>query len=153
MLSALLTSIFSGEAVLAVRRIRVAVIAYAIVAVFALCAAGFLIAAAFIYFSRRYGTLEAALGFGGGFALLAIIVLLVFRITAHARVKRRARRHRGELASIAAASALAMLPALIRGKGLLGLIGLPLATLLATQIYRENAPRGGRDNDEKSDDD
>lgn len=141
MLSALLTSIFSGEAALVVKRTRAAIIAYALVGVCVLCALGFLLGAAFIYVSRIYGSLEASIGFALAFLVLAGVIWLVFRLSTRAGAKRRARRHRGELASIAAASALAALPALVKGRSVAGLVGLPLAALIAAQIYRENTRR------------
>lgn len=151
MLSSLLTSIFTGEAALAVKRTRAAIIAYALIGVLVLLALGFLLAAAFIYLSRIYGTLETALGFGGGFLLLALFIWAGFKIGSRARAKRRARRHRGELTSLATAAAVAALPALVKGRSAASLVGLPLAALIATQIYRENS--GGRRAPRDEDDD
>ncbi|MBN9275510.1 MAG: hypothetical protein J0J15_35775, partial [Mesorhizobium sp.] len=70
-LASLLSALASGEAVSAVRRARTTAIVYALAALAALCGIGFLIGAAYIWASIRYGSLTAALGFGIGFLVLA----------------------------------------------------------------------------------
>lgn len=147
MLPTLLTSILSGEATFAVRRARRAAIVYAVIGLLLVLAVGFLLAAAFIYASRYYGNLNTALGFAGGFIVLALVVWGIFKVTSSVRAKRRARRHRGELTSLATAAALAALPGLMKGRSVAGLVGLPLVALVAAQIYRENFRKGNPDDD------
>jgi len=141
MLPTLLTSILSGEATFAVRRARTAIVVYGLIGLCVLLALGFLLAAGFIYTSRIYGSLNAASGFAGGFLLLGLAIWIAFRISSSVRTKRRARRQRGELASLAAAAGIAALPGLIKGRSIVTLVGLPLAALVAAQIYRENTRR------------
>lgn len=141
MLASLIASFASGETLLALRRARRAAIAYALGGVAFLCGAGFLLAAFYIWMARRYGTLEAALGFGVSFLVLGVIVLVVHKITTGARAKRVAERRSSEMTTIAVASALAVLPTILRGKAGLGTLAAPAVAALAYAIYRENRPK------------
>ncbi len=141
MLSSLLTSILSGEASNAVKRTRAAIIAYALIGVCAVLAAGFLLAALFIWLSRRFGTLETAIGFGLGFLLLAALVWLVSWLVARSRRKKRAAQQRAELATLAAVAAVGALPGLMNGRSMAGILGLPIIGLIAAEIYKENFGR------------
>ena len=108
MLSSLLASIASGEASYALRRARLAALAYGLAAIFLACGAGFLIGAAYIHFAAIYGSLNAALGFGIGFIVLALLVLLVFKLGTGRRIRRQAALRQSELSAIAAASCVAL---------------------------------------------
>ena len=50
----------------------------------------FLLAAAFILVAREYGNLNASLGFGAGFLVVAIVVLAGYKLAARAAARRRA---------------------------------------------------------------
>jgi hypothetical protein len=141
-LTSLIAGLASGETAAVVRRARLAAIAYGIAGLAALCGVGFLIAAGYIWTSRHYGPLAAALGFGIGFLVLAGLIILVFRLSAGAQARKRARERRSDMAAIGAATALAVLPSLLRGKGGLGLVLAPAAALAAYAIYRENSRSG-----------
>lgn len=141
MLASLIAGLASGETMLALRRARSSAIAYAAAGIAFLCGAGFLVAASYIWTARRYGAIEAALGFGLGFLVLGAIVLIIHKIMARSGVKRAAQRRSSDLTAIAVASALAALPAMLRGKAGLGTLAAPAIAALAYAIYRENRPR------------
>src|SRR5690606_22430400 len=113
------------ETMLALRRARKAAIAYALAGVAFLCGAGFLMVALYIWAARRYGAIEAALAFGVGFLVLGSIVLIVHKITMGSRAKRAAQRRSSDMTTIAVASALAVLPSILRGKAGLGTLAAP----------------------------
>lgn len=145
MLTSLIASIAASEAGHAVRRARGAVIAYAAAAIMATCGVGFLVGAAFVWAARRWGTIEAAIGFGVVLLLLSVIVLLVHRLMSDARVREDQRRRRADLAALGTSAALAALPTLLRSKGGIGAVLGPVVALAAYAIYREN--RGHDDGD------
>jgi protein-S-isoprenylcysteine O-methyltransferase Ste14 len=134
MLASLIAAFASGEAMDAVRRAKVTAIAYLAAAVFGLCGLGFLIGAGYIVAARRFGTVEAAVGFGAGFLLIAIVILAVRSLAARSRA-RRARRRGADLATIAGVAAVSVLPALLKSRA--GIIA-PIVALAAYAIYREN---------------
>lgn len=138
MLASLIASFASGETVLAVRRARRAAIAYLLAGVAALCGIGFLIGAVYIWASQRYGAIEAALGIGIIFLLLSGLVLIIHTTTARIQARRAKERRASDLTTVAVASALAVLPTLLRGKTGLGTVIAPLVALTAYAIYREN---------------
>ena len=100
MLASLIAGFASGEVMNAVRRAKSAAIAYLLAFAFALVGIGFLIAALFTWVARHFGTIEAAIGFGVAFFLIAIVILLLHSIsltlacTAHSP-SRRGPRHGG----------------------------------------------------------
>ncbi|TPK85283.1 hypothetical protein [Mesorhizobium sp. B2-4-17] len=138
LLTSLLSGFASGETMAAIRRARAAAIVYALAALAALCGLGFLVGAAYIWVAARYGSQVAALDFGIGFLVIAGLVLLSHRLMAGARARREARRRSADMKAIGISAALAVLPALIKGKGGLGVILGPAAALVAYAIYREN---------------
>lgn len=138
MLASLIASFASGETALAVRRARRAAIAYMLAGVAALCGFGFLVGAAYIWASQRYGAIEAALGIGVIFLLLAGLVLVVHTTTSRIQAKRARDRRASDLTTVAVASALAVLPTLLRGKAGLGIVIAPVVALTAYAIYHEN---------------
>lgn len=145
MLASLIAAFASGETMRSLRQARKAALAYALAGVAVLCGLGFLIAAAYIWAAHRYGDIEAALGFGAGFFLLAGIVLLVHKLAARSRKRAASRLRTSELTTITTAAALAALPVLMRSKGGLGAMLVPVAAIVAYAIYRENRPSGGDD--------
>ena len=146
MLASLIASLASGETVVAIRRARRAAIVYLLAGTVGLVGVGFLIGALYIWLSELYGRLETALGFGVGFIVLALLVLLVHRLTAGSRAKRAAERRRSDLTAMGVAAALAVLPGLMRSRAGLGTLLAPALAVVAYAIYRENSkPKPDRD--------
>lgn len=142
-LASLIGSIVSGEASDAIGRARRAAIVYALSGVLVLCGAGFLVAAGYMALARKIGALPAALWFGSGFILLALILIGVDRLAARTRARREARRRREETRAVVSAAAVALLPALLASSRARGLaLTLPAAAALAYGVWRENKPRG-----------
>jgi predicted membrane channel-forming protein YqfA (hemolysin III family) len=148
MLASLISGFASGETLAAIRRARAAAVVYAVAALAALCGLGFLVGAAYIWTAGRYGSVAASLGFGAGFLVIAGLILLVHRILAGSRARRRAKRRDADLKAIGIAAALAMLPTLLKGKGGLSFILGPAVALAAYAIYRENVKPGAGDRDD-----
>ena len=85
-------------------------LSYLLAGVAGLCGVGFLIGAFYIWLSDRYGRLETATGFGIGFIVLALVILLVHRLTARSRAMRVAERRKSDLTAMGIAAAIAALP-------------------------------------------
>lgn len=137
-LASLVAGVASGETAAALRRARTAAIAYLLAAVAACVGIGFLLAAAFMWAERRFGPIEAALGFGIGFLVLGGLVLLAYRLAAASRARVQAKRRKADLTALGVTAAAALLPALVRSRPGPGLVLGPLAALAAYAIYREN---------------
>jgi undecaprenyl pyrophosphate phosphatase UppP len=148
MLARLLASFASGETVVAVRRLRRALVAYALAAMAALCGAGFFIGAFYIWLAERYGAIAAALWIGGGFVAIAVLVLVVHRSMVGRRARRAADRRKADLTAVGVAAALAVLPGLLRSKAGFGVLLAPVIALAAYAIYRENSKPDPTDPDE-----
>ena len=116
MLASLLAALVSGEALRAARQARRTAIAYLLIGLAVLAGVGFLIAAAYIAASDRYGSISTALAFAGAFFVLALLILLIHGIASRARSRSIASKRSSELAKIGAAATLAVLPTLLRGK-------------------------------------
>jgi len=140
MLASLLASLASGETLQAVRRARRTAIAYLSAGVAGIIGVGFLVGALYIFLSERYGNLETAIGFGVGFIVLALLILLVHRLTAASRARRAAERRKSDLAAMGIATAIAALPTLARSRVGLGALLGPALAVVAYAIYRENRP-------------
>jgi len=138
MLASLISAFASGETVAALRRARTAAIVYGFAAVLALCGVGFLVGAGYIWAAERYGAMGAALGFGVGFLAISGLVLIIHRLSAGTRARRRARQRSADMKAIGITAALALLPTLLKGKGGLGVLLGPAVALAAYAIYREN---------------
>lgn len=148
-LVSLITAIVSGEASEAVARARRKALVYALAGLLLLVGAGFLLAAGFIAAAREIGALPAALWFGAGFVVLALLLVGIDRLAARRRARREVRRRREEAKAIASAAAVALLPTLLasRARGLALIF--PAAAALAYGVWRENAPRGGGEDDKR----
>lgn len=141
----MIAGLASGETTAALRRAKFAAIAYGVAAMAALCGIGFLIGALYIWTSRQYGSLEASIGFGIGFLVLAGLIVLIFRIGARARARRVRRRRSADMTALGTTALLALLPTLGRSKAGPSIIIGPAAALLGYVIYRENTkPRRRR---------
>lgn len=149
LLVSLISGFASGETAAAMRRARTAAIIYVLAMLAALCGLGFLVGAAYIWVAARYGSLAAALGFGAGFLIIAGLILLIHQLMSGARARREARRRNADMKMIGITAALAVLPALLKGKAGLGLILGPAAALVAYAIYRENVRPDDPDEDER----
>ena len=137
-LVSMISTLASGEAMAALRQARMTAILYGLAGIFALCGIGFLIGAAYIWLAARYGSLATCLGFGVGFLVLAVLSLIIDRLTTGTRARRRARRRKADMTAVGVTAALALLPALAKGKGGLGAVLAPAVALIAYAIYREN---------------
>ncbi len=146
-MSRLLISLLSGEAMAVVGRARKSMVEYAIAAVAALIGFIFLLVAGFIYVADRYGELYAALYLGGGFLLLAVLVLIYHKLMTRLRIRRARRRMNAEAVSVAATLGVAALPLLLTRKGMMAGVALPAIAAAAYAIYRENSGDKGGDLD------
>ncbi len=147
-IASLIAGLASGETAAALRRARAAALAYALAGLAALCGLGFLVGALYIWAAGRFGPLEAALGFGAGFLVLAGLIVLAFRLGSASRAARRARRRHADMTALGITAALAALPMLARSRPGPGLFLGPAAALVAYAIYRENARPGGTADDD-----
>lgn len=142
MLFSLIASLASGEAADAMRRAKLALVAYLIAGSLLLVGAIFLIAAGYIATAQEYGAVVAALYWAGGFISVAIAVLIIHRITVAVQKRRVARKRKTEVTAIASAAAMALLPTLLASSRArtATFIAAPIA-LVAYGIWRENRPR------------
>lgn len=143
MIASLIAGLISGETLEAARRARRAAIAYALAGFLGLFGLLFLVIAAYLAVAERYGAIETAIGFGIGFLVIAGVVLLIHRIAARRRIERDVSRRKSELMTVAATTAIAILPTLLRGKGGPLTLLAPVVAVLGYAIYSENAK--GRD--------
>lgn len=139
-LASLLVSFVTGEAGTIAKQVRSAAIAYGLALLGALVGIFFLVLAAYLWAARRFGSIEAALGFGIGFVVLAGVILTSYRFMEKKRARRRARRRKSDFSALAIAAGVAALPELLRSKRGLGALLGPLAALFAFAVYRENFP-------------
>jgi hypothetical protein len=145
MLASLIASFATGETTLALKRTRRAAAAYLAAGITGLCGVGFLVGAGFIWTAEKYGHLEAAIGFGLGFLLVAGLILLVHKLMASTRAREDERRRRADIAALGTTAAMAVLPTLLRSKGGIGALLGPVVALAAYAIYRENRKPDGSD--------
>lgn len=153
MLGSIFDMITNLDAARTARRIRRAVLDFALAGVAFLLGFGFLIAAGFIYVAERYGSFYAALWFGLGFLAISAVILVVHRTISAMRARRRKREERSDqFRSMATAAAVAAAPALIRSAGWVGTVAIPLAAIAAYAIYQENRGRTEEYPEERDDD-
>ncbi len=142
MLASLLAGLVSGETLIAAKRARRAAIAYAICLFLASFGALFLVLALYLWAAQHYGALRAAVGFGVGFFLAAGLVLGIYKVTAMSRVRRAAEQRKSDFTKVGIATAIAVLPGLLRTRPGIGIVIGPAVALLAYAIYRENTTPG-----------
>lgn len=147
MLASLIANLASGETVVALRRARYATIAYTLASIFGMLGLGFLISAGFVWAARRFGHIEAALAFGFGFLVVAGLVLVIHKFAARSRAREYRRKRSSEMMTMSVATALAVLPTLLRSKGGLAAVLGPALAVAAYAIYRENAAPDAADED------
>jgi hypothetical protein len=151
MLATLIQSIAAGETSRAAKRVRRAAIDYLIAGICLAIGVGFLIGAAFIFVSERYGPLYTSLGFAFIFIALAGVALVVHRIVSGMQAKRRAEEARAaQLKTLAGAAAFAILPTLLKGRGGIVEILTPILAMAAYAIYKENGERAQDEEDAAS---
>lgn len=139
MLASLIASLASGETLVAIRRARLAAIVYLLAGAAGLVGVGFLVGALYIWLSDLYGRLHTALGFGVGFIVLALLILLIHRLTAKTRARRIVEKRRSDLTAMGIAAAIAAVPTLARSRVGFGALLAPALALAAYAIYRENS--------------
>jgi hypothetical protein len=138
MLASLIAGFASGEAVLAVRRAKQAAIAYLFAGLAMACGVGFLIGAAYIWTAERYGSVEAAAGFGGFFVLVSLIIVAAHRLRARSRARLIAQKRSADVKALTVTAAVAALPSLLRGKAGIGALLVPAAAVAGYALYRRS---------------
>lgn len=145
MLGPLIATFISGETSNMARRVRRAAVAYAVAGLAGLVGLGFLVGAGYLVAARRFGAIEAAAGFGVGFLIIAVLILGIHKLVARGRARRSADRRYSDIASIVAATAISLLPSLLRGRTGIAAVIWPVLAVLAYAIYRENAEPDDKD--------
>lgn len=136
MLASLIATILSGEALDAFRRTRSAAVAYAAAGLFAIVGLGFLVGASYVAAARRYGTIEAAIAFGAGFLLIALVIVTIHAVRQKNRKKAIEGRRTTDVATMAGVAAVTLLPSLMRGRAAAGGLAAAVAALAAYGLYR-----------------
>lgn len=140
MLASLIAGFASGETVLAVRRAKQTAIAYLFAGLAMAGGVGFLIGAAYIWTAERYGSFEAAAGFGGFFVLVSVVIIATHKLRARSRARMVAQKRSADVKAIGVATAIAALPSLLRGKAGIGVLLAPAVALAAYALYRRSRP-------------
>lgn len=148
MLASLIAAFASGETILALRRARNATIAYGLAAFCGLFGLIFLLIAGYIAAAERFGPIHAALFAGGIFIVLALLIVLIHKLSAGRRARGNARRRNSDMTKIAIAAGVAVLPTLLAGRAGKAALLAPAIAALAYAIYRENTKSGGTDADD-----
>lgn len=150
MLATLIQMLAAGEAVYVAGRVRRAVVVYTVAAIAFSIGSGFFLVAAFMVVARRFGSLEAALGFGAGFVVIAGVALVVHSIRSKILARRRAKELRStQFKALAGATAFAILPSLLKGRGGLLQIVAPILAIAAIAIYNEHKGAARPEDDPK----
>ncbi len=145
MLASLIAAFASGETIVALRRARNATIAYGLAAMCGAVGMIFLLVAAYIAAAQRYGAVHAALFAGGIFIVLALLIVLIHKLSAGTRARRQARRRNSDMTKIAIAASVAVLPTLLAGRAGKAALLAPAIAALGYLIYRENTKPGDPD--------
>jgi hypothetical protein len=147
MLASLIAGLATGETLAALRRAKRAAIAYILAGILAVFGMIFLLVAATIWASQRYGAIHATLGMGGAFLVLAIAIVVVHKITSRVRAKAAVRQRNRDFAKAAIAAGIAVAPALLGGRaGKVALLA-PAIAAVAYAIYRENSEPSAPDDE------
>lgn len=140
--ASLIAGLATGETLAAVRRTRRAAIAYGLAGFSLLLGLIFLLVAGTIWAARRYGAIEACLGIGAAFLMLALTIAVIHKATSRARHKAAARQRNRDLTKAAIAAGIALAPTLLKGRAGAALALAPAIAALAYAIYRENSGTG-----------
>jgi len=146
-LASLIAAFASGETVLALRRARNATIAYGLAAICGLFGLIFLLIAAYVAAAHRYGPIHAALFAAGIFLVIALLIVLIHKLSSRTRAIRHAQRRKSDVTKIALAASLAIVPTLLAGRAGKAVLIAPALAALAYLIYRENTKPGDTDED------
>ena len=147
MLASLISGLASGEPLQPCAARARAAIVYALAALAALCGLGFLVGAAYVWVAGSLRADGSLPWLRGRLPADRGLLLLIHRLSAGARARRRAREAQCRHKAIGITAALAVLPALLKGKGGLGTILAPAIALAAYAIYRENTKPDADDPD------
>jgi hypothetical protein len=139
MFASFIAGLATGETLAALRRMRRAAIAYGLAGLAASLGAIFLLVAATIWIARQYGAIEACLGIGFAFLMLALLIAIIHELTSRTRAKARRRQRNSDFTRAAIAAGVAVAPALLRGRLGAAILLAPAVALLANAIYRENS--------------
>jgi hypothetical protein len=139
MLASLIAGLATGETLAGLRRVRRAAIAYLLAGVLAFFGIVFLLVAGTIWAARRYGAIEATLGIGAAFLLLAIVIVVVHKIMSRVRARTAVRQRNRDFAKAAVAAGIAVAPALLSGRAGRAVLLAPAIAAVAYAIYRENS--------------
>ncbi|WP_442582250.1 hypothetical protein ACSBOB_10015 [Mesorhizobium sp. ASY16-5R] len=139
MLASLIAGLATGETLAALRRAKRAAIAYLLAGILAAFGIVFLLVAATIWASQRYGAIHATLGIGGAFVALAVVIVLVHKMTSRVRAKAAVRQRNRDFAKAAVAAGIAVAPALLSGRAGKAALLAPAIAAVAYAIYRENS--------------
>ena len=137
MLGRLITALAAGEVSEVKQRLQLSIVSYLIMGFMIVMALMFFILAAYIAAAFRWGVLEAAIGFALGFTLLAIIVLVVYKIVTAARKREQRKRMAQDATMLASASAVTALPAVLGKMGGINPILIGLAGLGGYALFRQ----------------
>lgn len=138
MLGSMILGTASAEAGIAVKRAKAAVAAYAAGGILLILGLGFLLLAAYAWAANRYGPVQAALGFGGGFILIGAVVIFAHRVSSTRKRRIDEARRAAEARSLATTAAISSLPTAIASPQTVPLIGLAGAFAVGYAIFREN---------------
>ncbi|MHC1547552.1 hypothetical protein [Phyllobacterium sp. K27] len=119
LLTPLLTSLAAGEIGLTVSRVKRSAMFLSVIAILSSIGAIFLLIAAYIALSERYGELRAALYIGGGAIILAIVLCIAMKISDAIIRKRQRDRAKTDTTALLTIAAIAAAPMLLRSRGLL----------------------------------
>ena len=142
MLASLIAAFVSGETAWMLRRARRSAMLLGLALAAGLAGVAFLVGAGYIAAARRFGALEAAIGFGLGFIVLALLIVIVNAVASRSTRRDASSRRKSEVTAIATAAAVGMLPMLLKGRGSLGTLLAPALGLVAFMIWRENTRKG-----------
>jgi len=137
MLPRLLALLATGEAAIVKRRLKTALIAYAMLGLSVIFAVVFLLLAAYLAAASRWGVIAAAFWFGIAFVVLSIAVYAGYSVAVQSQRREQQRKRAADTTMLAGASAMAMLPTLFgRRSGTIGLL-LTVAGLAGYAAYRQ----------------
>ena len=135
MLAPLIAGFASGETMVALRNAKRAALVYLFAALAAALGVGFLVGAAYIWTAAWLGPIQAALGFGVFFILVALFIVLAHRLRARSRARILAQKRAADVKALGIATAVAALPSLLKGKAGIGMLAVPVLALGAYAYY------------------
>lgn len=144
LLTPLLTSLAAGEIGLTVNRVKRSAIFLSFIGIFGSIGAIFLLVAAYIALSDRYGELWAALYIGGGAIALAIILYIIMKISDAIIRKRQRDRAKTDTTALLTVAAIAAAPMLLRSRGLL-MLALPVIAFGGLSMFGKKKTRPRRE--------